>query len=141
MLLREGCLHHFGSEHENGGLPVPKSCPAICRESRPCFCFCSCISMTRENIIISPRPLQTNRRIWTVRVSKISGRTIMLCKSAAVTCYSLFVHTLSNEAGAGQFMTDTCSCLRLGLKCHPCHCPSLCVLKWNRCNNYLPLPA
>ena len=30
--------------------------------------------------------------------------------------------------------------LRPGPKCHPCHCPALCVLK-NCCNNYLPLPV
>ena len=33
----------------------------------------------------------------------------------------------------------TSSHLRHGPKCHPCHYPSGCVLKWNCCNDYLTL--
>ena len=33
----------------------------------------------------------------------------------------------------------TSSRLRHGPKCHPCHYPSRCVLKWNCCNDYLTL--
>ena len=35
----------------------------------------------------------------------------------------------------------TSSCSRHGPKCHPCHCLSLCELKWNCCKNYLILPV
>ena len=52
------------------------------------------------------------------------------------------VHALSNEDGAGQFMTDSPpTAYGMVPKCHPCHCPSHCVLKWNCCKNYLTLPV
>ena len=36
------------------------------------------------------------------------------------------------------WLTSSRSCH--GPKCHPSHCPSRCVLKWNCCNSYLTLP-
>ena len=35
----------------------------------------------------------------------------------------------------------TSSRLQHGPKCHPCHYPSRCVLKWNCCNDYLTPPV
>ena len=43
------------------------------------FSFSSCISMTRETMIISPRSLQTSWRIWRGCVSKISGGSVYIC--------------------------------------------------------------
>ncbi len=39
-------------------------------------------------------------------VRRLTLFTDMLCQSVTVTCCSPFVHALSNEAGAGQFMTN-----------------------------------
>ena len=52
-----------------------------------------------------------------------------------LTCCSPFVHALSKSL----WLTSSRS--RRGPKCHPCHCPSRCVLKWRCCNNYLTLPV
>ena len=60
-----------------------------------------------------------------------------------VTCCSPFVHLytrwVTKLEQVSLWLTSSRS--RHGPKCHPCHCPSRCVLKWNCCNDYLTLPV
>ena len=62
----------------------------------------------------------------------------MLCWSVTVTCCNA-LSNLTRLEPVSLWLTSSRS--RHGPRCHPCHYPSRCVLKWICCNDYLTLPV
>ena len=119
---------------------VPKLVGDACQQWQlghaQCLCFCSLTKQTAA--------ARSSAQVLDVLPASVRPLTLfmdILCQSVTVMACSLFVHALITEAGDGQFMTDTSSCLQPGPKHHPCHCQSLCVLKRNCFNNHLTLPV
>ena len=124
--------------------PFPGLC-ACTRTGRWCACIRNgrwCASV----VVIRSLSLFTN---WADRCSQINSVDSWCATHVSKTLDIVHRYALPVSNSDMPWVTRlepvslwlTSSRLQHGPKCHPCHYPSRCVLKWNCCNDYLTLPV
>ena len=107
--------------------------------------LCACTRTSRwcaSVVVIRPLSLFTNRADRRSQINSLDSccATRVSKTLDVVHRYALLVTPwVTRLEPVSLWLTSSRS--RHGPKCHPCHYPSRCVLKWNCCNDYLTLPV